>query len=103
MSERRSAPRKSIDIFFNKYLEGHPYLCRALDVSKGGLLAQTHIEPDRQADSFPIEIRFPGQERSLWLWGRTVRRRQSLQAIEFVGLRRREKTHLEKCLMAARF
>ena len=100
MSDRRRAPRKHIDIFFNKYLEGHPYLCRALDVSKSGLLALTHVEPERQADSFPVEIRLPGQDRSLWLWARTVRRTSKRQAIEFVGLRNKEKVRLEKYLSA---
>lgn len=98
MLERRRSPRQPTDIFFNKYLDGHPYLCRALEVSKSGILAQTHIEPERQAGAFPVEIRFPGQERSLWLWGRSVRRGKSRQAIEFVGVRRQELERIEQAL-----
>lgn len=73
-------------VMFNKYIEGRPYLCQAVNISGGGLLAATFCEPERQPESFAVELRFPGQERSNWLWARTVRRAERWQALVFVAL-----------------
>ncbi len=101
MRNRRQSPRKQFDVFFNKYLDGHPYLCRAVDLSPDGMMAVTHVEPTVQNDSFPVEIRFPGEPSSLWLWARTVRREGERQAMEFLGLGRGERRKLERCLAAS--
>jgi hypothetical protein len=86
MSERRHHPRQQVDLFFNKFLDGHPYLCRAVDLSTKGLLALTYSEPEVRAESFPLELRLPGQKRSLWVWARTARRNERHHAIEFLRI-----------------
>jgi hypothetical protein len=86
MVERRNETRRPVDLMFNKYIEGRPYLCHALNISGGGLLAATFCEPERQPESFAVELRFPGQDRSTWLWARTVRRDAHQQALAFMAL-----------------
>jgi hypothetical protein len=36
-SDRRSEPRKEIDVLMNRFLSGYPYLCRASDISRTGM------------------------------------------------------------------
>ena len=65
MRERRLTVRRPFDMFFNKFLDGHPYLCRAVDISRHGILCEVFTEPALPQRSFPIELRLPGEERSL--------------------------------------
>ncbi len=101
MSERRGTQRKPVDVFFNKYLGGHPHLCRALDVSESGMQVVVLSEPDGAMESFPMELRLPGDTKTLWLWGRCVRRRDRKQAIEFVGLSEATRRRIETFVRAA--
>ena len=94
MNERRRSNRLNLDLFFNKFLNGHPYLCRTLDVSPSGLLATTFTEPRDQPDIFPLELRLPNSQESLWLWARTVRRSGHHQAMKFEKMGRRERAKL---------
>ncbi len=95
MDERRNCSRRNLDMFFNKFINGHPYLCRTLDVSPAGLLAVTYTEPDSQSESFPVEIRLPNSHESLWLWARTVRWTGRQQAMKFVRMARRDRAILK--------
>jgi hypothetical protein len=36
-NERRSDPRREIDLLMNRFLNGYPYLCRASDISRTGM------------------------------------------------------------------
>ena len=100
MNERRNYHRKTLDLFFNKFLNGHPYLCRTIDVSPKGLLAVTYTEPDTQAESFPVELRLPNSHESLWLWARTVRWTGRHQAMKFVRVGRRDRAAPERGVVA---
>jgi hypothetical protein len=86
MSERRSATRVPVEIFFNKYLGGHPYLCRSLNLSSTGALARTFVEPSQSADSFPVELRMPNCPDSVWVWARNAGRRGDCQVLEFLSI-----------------
>lgn len=101
MSERRRNERKPVDLFFNKFLDGHPYLCRAVDLSERGMLAVTYTEPDVRAESFPLELRLPGQKRSLWVWARTARRGERHHAIEFLRMEPKDRLALDNHLLAS--
>lgn len=100
MIERRSTCRRPVDLFFNKFLEGYPYLCRTLDVSPSGALVETFAEPDSEAERFPLELRFPGDRSSLWLWARRVRSKGRVQALEFMALTPPVQRHLRRWLDA---
>jgi len=100
MSERRRHTRQQVDLFFNKFLDGHPYLCRAVDLSEKGLLAVTYTEPELRAESFPLELRLPGQKRSLWVWARTARRGERHHAIEFLRMDPKDRAVLDRHLTA---
>jgi len=101
MAERRSQARKGVDMYFNKFLSGYPYLCRCLDISLGGALVETYAEPDIAPERFPVELRLPGDDQSLWLWARRTRVSGSRQAFAFVNLSASVRQRLRRCLAAA--
>jgi len=100
MFDRRFGQRRPIELFFNKYLAGQPYLCRSVDLSPGGVLAFTFSEPAHELESFPLELRLPRAEQSLWVWARGVWRSEGRQAIEFLGLAAEDRTTLNGFLAA---
>ena len=85
MQERRAQARKPFDIYFNKFLNGYPFLCRCLDLSVGGALVETYAEPDVDVGRFPVELRLPGDAASIWLWARRIRVTGTRQAFAFVN------------------
>ena len=98
MPERRNNVRRPFDIFFNKFLDGHPYLCRAVDISRHGILCDVFTEPQSVQQSFPIELRLPGEERSLWVWGRKLRTSGKREAIRFIALHAEDRMALDRYL-----
>ncbi len=98
MPERRHTTRRPFDVFFNKFLDGHPYLCRAVDISRNGVLCEVFTEPTTPHQSFPIELRLPGDERSLWVWGRKVRSTGKREAIRFIALHPDDRAALDRYL-----
>lgn len=84
MHERRRFPRKAVDVFLNKFIAGYPHLCRAVDISACGIQLVGFREPATHMQSFPLELRLPGDSRTLWLWARRVSARGRRQTLEFV-------------------
>ena len=100
MTDRRTSTRHHLDVFFNKFLDGHPYLCRAVDISENGILCDVFTEPATRHESFPLELRLPGEERSLWVWGRKVRTAGKRVAIRFLSLHHDDRAVLDQYLSA---
>ncbi len=98
MPDRRSAPRVPIDILFNKYVNGHPRLCRGTNLSRSGLLATVMLEPDSAAESATIEFRLPGDRNSIWAWAQTVRSWGRERALRFQALHHTDQRRLDAYL-----
>jgi hypothetical protein len=59
--ERRRERRASLDVFANRFLEGHRYLCCATDISRQGMQIRRLSEPERPPARFSgIEFQLPG-------------------------------------------
>ncbi len=84
--ERRSSKRTRIDLMINKYIDGYPYACRAVDISKGGLLVERIREPKHDRKFYPVEIGIPGMSDRIWVWARHVRSEGRSQALRFVAM-----------------
>jgi len=58
--ERRSDPRREVDVLMNRFLNGYPYLCRASDISRTGM----RIHPISGAESATrfvgLQFQLPG-------------------------------------------
>ncbi len=98
MTERRTTDRRPLEVLFNKYVDGHPQLCRVIDLSRSGLSAVRLGGPERAPESFAIELRLPGDRRPIWAWARAIWRRGRSEAVEFVALERQDARRIERFL-----
>lgn len=58
--DRRSAPRTPAHLYFNKYIDGVPHLCEALEISMTGMLVRRVHEPDEDLACYAVELGLPG-------------------------------------------
>ena len=84
--ERRSSKRARVDLLINKYIDGYPYACRAIDISKGGVMVERMREPKHDRKFYPVEIGVPGTNERIWAWTRQVRAEGRNQALRFVAM-----------------
>src|SRR5580700_934732 len=74
-AERRAAPRTSARVYFNKYVDGHPHLCEAVELSRTGMLLRRVHGPDAPRAAYALELASgplaPGETR-VWLCGSPV-------------------------------
>ena len=64
-TERRRHPRSNLDILVNKYVDGEPHTCHAVNVSRSGMLVHKIFEPTRPLERVEIEFVLPGTDRVL--------------------------------------
>lgn len=58
-NDKRSERRLPVDIVLNKYINGEPHLCRALNISRGGMLLRKVFEPDLPHHHVLLEFQLP--------------------------------------------
>jgi len=102
VKERRNAKRSGVEILLNKYVDGFPYTCRALDISTQGVLLRRIHEPSLRREAYSLEIGVPGAPAPIWVWSRPVWTRGARQALRFVGLTQQDRTVLEHYVQALR-
>lgn len=61
-AEKRSERRMAVDIVLNKYINGEPHLCRAVNMSRGGMLLRKIFEPSVEHHRVMLEFQLPGSE-----------------------------------------
>ena len=69
MAEQRRTGRAQIDILLNKYIDGEPHTCRAVNISRGGMLLYKIFEPDVDHSEVSLEFQLPGSQRILRIDG----------------------------------
>jgi hypothetical protein len=86
--DRRYHRRVSVDLFMNRFLDGQPYLCRMVDMSRTGARLLRTIEPD--GDHAPqlmgLQFQIPGREEIFTASGETVSRQGRTVGIRFTNL-----------------
>ena len=71
--DNRAERRMPIDILLNKYIDGEPHTCRAVNISKGGMLLYKVFEPDMESSAdVSLEFQLPGSNRILRVDGVTL-------------------------------
>src|SRR5436305_14354073 len=63
--ESRRERRMPLNILLNKYIDGEPHVCRAVNVSRGGMLLYKVFEPDLESSEVSVEFQLPGCQRVL--------------------------------------
>lgn len=73
-SDRRSFGRVGTDSYVNRFLNGHPYMCRMTDISRTGARLVPLLEP--KTDGAPrfmgLQFQLPGQTEVLTASGETI-------------------------------
>ena len=69
--ERRQR-RVNVDLLLNKYIDGEPHVCRAVNVSTGGMLLYKVFEPDLVQEEVSLEFQLSGSMRVLRADGITL-------------------------------
>jgi hypothetical protein len=78
--------RIPVDLLLNKYINGRPYLARASNISRRGLLLHRVLEPGAQQDrTVGLQFVLPGSDRVITCAGRVVYKHSSMAAhgVEF--------------------
>jgi hypothetical protein len=70
--DKRRERRNPINILCNKYIEGDPHVCRAVNLSRGGMLLYKVFEPDLPHTEVSLEFMLPGSNRVLRADGVTL-------------------------------
>ncbi len=71
-ADLRQESRVSIDILLNKYIKGRPYLCRASNLSRHGLLVHRVHEPLTRERNVGLQFQLPDDERVITCAGEVV-------------------------------
>src|SRR5438045_2662132 len=72
VTKDRRQRRVAIDILCNKYIEGEPHVCRAVNISAGGMLLYKVFEPTIPHEEVSLEFQLPGSARVLRCDGITL-------------------------------
>jgi hypothetical protein len=63
-NDRRHEPRAKLNLFVNRFLNGHPYMCRMTDISRTGARIVPIIEP--RVSPIPshmgLQFQLPGRD-----------------------------------------
>jgi hypothetical protein len=71
-NDNRRERRMPLSILLNKYIEGEPHVCRAVNLSRGGMLLYKVFEPDLAQSEVSLEFQLPGSPRVLRADGVTL-------------------------------
>ena len=87
-SDRRYNKRVQVDMFINRFLDGQPYMCRMVDISRTGIRLAPMIEPDGSAAPpyMGLQFQLPDRNDVLTASGVTVTRDGKTVGVRFTGL-----------------
>ena len=88
-TDRRTMRRAKTDVFVNRFLNGHPYLCRMTDISLSGARLVTIIEPriNPPPSYMGLQFQLPGRREVMTASGETVTRADDHAVEHAVGVR----------------
>jgi len=70
-TDHRRERRMPLNILLNKYIDGEPHVCRAVNLSGGGMLLYKVFEPEIAHSEVSLELQLPGSPRILRIDGVT--------------------------------
>lgn len=73
-ADRRSFDRVGTDLLVNRFVNGHPYMCRMTDISRTGARLVPLLEPKSKTPPqfMGIQFQLPGQQEILTASGETM-------------------------------
>ena len=87
-SDRRYNKRVKVDMFINRFLNGQPYMCRMVDISRTGIRLAPMIEPDggRAPKYMGLQFQLPDRDDVLTASGEAIIRNDQTVGVRFTSL-----------------
>ena len=87
-TDRRYNKRIKVDLFINRFLNGQPYMCRMVDISRTGARLVPIIEPDgsRAPSYMGLQFQLPDRNEILSGSGVSVTRNGRTVGVRFTNL-----------------
>jgi len=99
-NDNRRERRMPLSILLNKYIDGEPHVCRAVNLSRGGMLLYKCFEPDLQHSEVSLEFQLPGSPRVLRADGVTLSEHRWARAhgVRFTSMAEEDRDLLDRFL-----
>jgi len=87
-SDRRYNKRIKVDMFINRFLNGQPYMCRMVDISRTGIRLAPMIEPDGDLapEYMGLQFQLPDRNDVLTASGMAITRDNKTVGVRFTSL-----------------
>jgi hypothetical protein len=87
-ADRRYEKRVPVDLYINRFLDGQPYMCRMVDISRTGARLAPLLEPNgaRAPRFMGLQFQLPDRADVLTASGETVTRGGKTVGIRFTNL-----------------
>ncbi len=87
-TDRRYNKRVKVDMLINRFLNGQPYLCRMVDISRTGIRLAPMIEPDGNLAPryMGLQFQLPDRNDVLTASGMTITRDDGTVGVRFTSL-----------------
>ena len=87
-SDRRYNKRVKVDMFINRFLNGQPYMCRMVDISRSGIRLAPMIEPDGGVapNYMGLQFQLPDRNDVLTASGMAITRDDKTVGVRFTSL-----------------
>jgi len=87
-TDRRYNKRVKVDMFINRFLNGQPYMCRMVDISRTGIRLAPMLEPDGNTapQYMGLQFQLPDRTDVLTASGMTITRDDMTVGVRFTSL-----------------
>ena len=87
-SDRRYNKRVNVDMFINRFLNGQPYMCRMVDISRTGIRLAPMIEPEgMEAPKYMgLQFQLPDRNDVLTASAEAITRNDKTVGVRFTSL-----------------
>jgi hypothetical protein len=83
---RRTATRAKVDLLINRFLDGHPYMCRVTDISPTGMRIHPFVEPQGTPRFMGLQFQLPNAPTIFTASGEAVNSSNGVTGIRFTRL-----------------
>lgn len=85
--EDRKQDRVDCDIILNKVEDGQMNICRAMNISLGGMRLKRLLEPkSRHGQQFRLQFELPGQGEPIWVGAEAVYNDENFVGVRFTNI-----------------
>jgi hypothetical protein len=87
-TDRRYNKRVKVDLFINRFLNGQPYMCRMVDISRTGIRLAPMLEPDVSTapQYMGLQFQLPDRNDVLTASGMAITRDDGTVGVHFTSL-----------------